>query len=1074
MKFKKIQLSGFKSFVDPTTLTFPADMIGIVGPNGCGKSNIIDAIRWVMGEGSARTLRGGSMDDVIFNGSSARKPVGKASVELVFDNAAGRVGGGGGGMHSRFAEISIRRTLARDEPSEYFLNNTRCRRRDIADIFHGTGLGPRSYSIIEQGMVSRIVEAKPEELRAFVEEAAGISRYKERRRETETRIRHTRENLQRVEDIRRELEAQLRRLQRQSQQARRYQALKQEEHEVNTQLLALRWREEEERLAAVNAEVSRLQTESEGKVARVRESEARMEEMRAAHAGEQESLNLAQARFYSVQADISALEQRMELARETHARQQSGLQQAREEVEKARRHVQGDREKRGAVEADIAQLQPRLMQLQAEREQAAEALARASGDLEAELAELDKRIRERRKALEARRGGTDQVRARLQAAAARLASLRDLQRHALGEDDQALAAWLQDSGLDQLPRLAGRVRVSGGWERALDRLLGDKLSALCADSVELAAAPPAGPGLVLVERGGKGEGEGGRTGRLLNYVECDEVDLGEWLAGVRTAENLPEALRRRRELAPGECVATRDGVLAGRRWLSYPPSAGHEDGFGDGVLQREQEIEKTTAAHAQIEKELQERAEVDEAAQAELAGLEEQRVARQQRWNEHAADLAELHKRLGQSDESGGGEGGADSGGEHGEGGAPLQSAAVFGAGGDDDGGALRKSLKKLRGRVEATSNAFRECELKLQSLQATRDSLLEQEQRAGERLAHLLGQEQGLSRDLESAAAPGDDAARQLEALLKQKVEAEQKLQQARRKVEQLDEQLRAAAAARQQLEQEAQEARGAVEEKRVARQEFVTRQQTLREQMEETGAELKEVVDALPEDAEAAAWDSRLAAIRSKVERIGAVNLVAIDEFEEQSQRKEYLDRQSEDLNSALQTLEEAMRKIDRETRTRFKETFERLNGGFQEYFPRLFGGGSAALELTGDDYLSAGVTVTARPPGKRNSTIHLLSGGEKALTAVALLFSLFELNPAPFCLLDEVDAPLDDANVERYCETLRSMAQKTQLIFVTHNKITMEAASVLMGVTMGEPGVSRLVSVNVEEAVQMAAEQ
>ncbi|MDD9870686.1 MAG: AAA family ATPase [Gammaproteobacteria bacterium] len=1071
MKFKKIQLSGFKSFVDPTTLTFPADMIGIVGPNGCGKSNIIDAIRWVMGEGSARTLRGGSMDDVIFNGSSARKPVGKASVELVFDNAAGRVGGG---MHSRFAEISIRRTLARDEPSEYFLNNTRCRRRDIADIFHGTGLGPRSYSIIEQGMVSRIVEAKPEELRAFVEEAAGISRYKERRRETETRIRHTRENLQRVEDIRRELEAQLRRLQRQSQQARRYQALKQEEHEVNTQLLALRWREEEERLAAVNAEVSRLQTESEGKVARVRESEARMEEMRAAHAGEQESLNLAQARFYSVQADISALEQRMELARETHARQQSGLQQAREEVEKARRHVQGDREKRGAVEADIAQLQPRLMQLQAEREQAAEALARASGDLEAELAELDKRIRERRKALEARRGGTDQVRARLQAAAARLASLRDLQRHALGEDDQALAAWLQDSGLDQLPRLAGRVRVSGGWERALDRLLGDKLSALCADSVELAAAPPAGPGLVLVERGGKGEGEGGRTGRLLNYVECDEVDLGEWLAGVRTAENLPEALRRRRELAPGECVATRDGVLAGRRWLSYPPSAGHEDGFGDGVLQREQEIEKTTAAHAQIEKELQERAEVDEAAQAELAGLEEQRVARQQRWNEHAADLAELHKRLGQSDESGGGEGGADSGGEHGEGGAPLQSAAVFGAGGDDDGGALRKSLKKLRGRVEATSNAFRECELKLQSLQATRDSLLEQEQRAGERLAHLLGQEQGLSRDLESAAAPGDDAARQLEALLKQKVEAEQKLQQARRKVEQLDEQLRAAAAARQQLEQEAQEARGAVEEKRVARQEFVTRQQTLREQMEETGAELKEVVDALPEDAEAAAWDSRLAAIRRKVERIGAVNLVAIDEFEEQSQRKEYLDRQSEDLNSALQTLEEAMRKIDRETRTRFKETFERLNGGFQEYFPRLFGGGSAALELTGDDYLSAGVTVTARPPGKRNSTIHLLSGGEKALTAVALLFSLFELNPAPFCLLDEVDAPLDDANVERYCETLRSMAQKTQLIFVTHNKITMEAANILMGVTMGEPGVSRLVSVNVEEAVQMAAEQ
>lgn len=1068
MKFKKIQLSGFKSFVDPTTLTFPADMTGIVGPNGCGKSNIIDAIRWVMGEGSARTLRGGSMDDVIFNGSSARKPVGKASVELVFDNAAGRVGGGVGGVHSRFAEISIRRTLARDEPSEYFLNNTRCRRRDIADIFHGTGLGPRSYSIIEQGMVSRIVEAKPEELRAFVEEAAGISRYKERRRETETRIRHTRENLQRVEDIRRELEAQLRRLQRQSQQARRYQALKQEEHEVNTQLLALRWREEEQRLAAVNAEVSRLQTAVEGQVARVRESEARMEEMRAAHAGGQEKLNQAQARFYSVQADISALEQRMELARETHARQQSGLQQAREEVEKARRHVQGDREKHAAVEADIAQLQPRLMQLQAERERAAEDLARASGDLEAELAELDKRIRERRKTLEARRGETDQVRARLQAAAARLASLRDLQRHAMGEDDQALVAWLQDSGLDQLPRLAGRVRVSGGWERALDRLLGDKLSALCADSVELASAPPAGPGLVLVERGGEGEGKGGgRAGRLLNYVECGEVDLGEWLAGVRTAENLSEALRLRRELAPGECIATRDGVIAGRRWLSYPPSAGHEDGFGDGVLQREQEIEQTTAAHAEIQSQLQERADADEAAQAELAGLEEQRVARQQRWNEHAADLAELHKRLGQSDESGGGEAGGETG-------APLQSAAVFGAGGDDDGGALRKSLKQLRGRVEATSNAFRECELKLQGLQATRDSLLEQEQRAGERLAHLLGREEDLSRDLESAAAPGDDAARQLEGLLKQKVAAEQKLQQARRAVEQLDEQLRAAAAARQQLEQEAQEARGAVEEKRVARQEFVTRQQTLREQMEETGAELKEVVDALPEDAEAAAWDGRLADIRRKVERIGAVNLVAIDEFDEQSQRKEYLDRQSADLNSALQTLEEAMRKIDRETRARFKETFERLNGGFQEYFPRLFGGGSAALELTGDDYLSAGVMVTARPPGKRNSTIHLLSGGEKALTAVALLFSLFELNPAPFCLLDEVDAPLDDANVERYCETLRSMARKTQLIFVTHNKITMEAANVLMGVTMGEPGVSRLVSVNVEEAVQMAAEQ
>jgi chromosome segregation protein len=1169
MRLKHIKLSGFKSFVDPTTISVPADLVGVIGPNGCGKSNVIDAVRWVMGESSAKTLRGDSMADVIFNGSSARKPVGKAAVELVFDNNQGKAPG----AYASYSEIAIRRELSRDGQSNYYINKDRCRRRDITDIFLGTGLGPRSYSIIEQGMVSRIIEAKPEDLRVLIEEAAGISKYKDRRRETETRIRHTRENLARVQDIRSELETQLRRLKRQSSAAARYKELKQEERLLKAQLLSLRWRELDRQVGERDRVLATRQQQVDARLADQRGVERRIEELRQRQTEANEVLNKVQGSYYRAGAEIASVEQEIAHLRETRQQQQQELERLFEARGEADTHLSSDIERIGELERQLGDLSPRLEQadrqfniVQAEQEQAEREFHawqmeweqfgrvasqpdqdrevqktrlseheqqirrlidrenRLDADLQhiedelssAENEELADRITEmgeRCLSLERDMDGIeaaiqaareqlaldtrdiDELRNRRHSLEARLESLQEMQAAALGENDPDLAQWLASTDLNEAPRLAAELRVADGWERAADRVLGARVGAVRVESLDrlgAAAAGFSGSELYLVERSVGHSAAPGRWQRLSDVISCDQFDLTPWLRDIFTAEDIVEALARRPQLGPRESVVTRDGAWVGPHWLALV----NDKVSRAGLMARENEIEKLAGEVTALQAAERNSAAGLDAARMSLAELEEALVQKRKNLAAENHQLSEARSRYARLEAHR----------------SELQSRRERLL---HDLGDVHQHLQQLRGAVDQANTLLGKAKRAALQLAEQRDALLarrdqlrdalnqvnerantDRESRHAlamdhqrwnteleavrERAKRLQAQEtvmQRRQRELDGMLSDGGqprlDLEQKLAALLAKRIEVEKELGQARDTVSEIDESLRAQAQGRAGLEQGVQSAREELEQASMERQEIKVRRDTVFEQIREADFDASALLEQLPEEASVEAWQEDLDRVCKRIDRIGPVNLVAIEEYEEQSQRKAYLDKQHQDLVEALATLESVIQKIDRETRMLFKETFESLNQRFQGFFPRLFGGGSAYLELTGNDLLETGVGVMARPPGKRNSTIHLLSGGEKALTAVSLLFSFFDLNPAPFCMLDEVDAPLDDANVERYSEVLKTLADRTQLIFITHNKITMERADILIGVTMGEPGVSRLVAVDVEEAMQIAAQ-
>lgn len=1169
MRLKTIKLAGFKSFVEPTTIPITGNLIGIVGPNGCGKSNIIDAIRWVMGEMSAKTLRGDSMADVIFNGSNTRKPVAQASVELVFDNSDGRAGG----PYARFAEISIRREAGRDGQSDYYLNKTRCRRKDIVDLFLGTGLGPHSYSIIEQGMITRIIEARPEELRGFIEEAAGISRYKERRRETENRIRHTRENLARVEDIRQELATQLEKLKRQARAAERYKELKQEERLVRAQLLAMRHRDLSAQIAEHDARLAQLETDREAAMARVRAVEAEMERLRARHAEAMERFQAVQEEFYTTSNEITRLEEACAHARETRAkleREQERLEQSLREIDA---HRQADEARSAELAARLAELAPRLEAARGEYEATAAARANAEQalahwqaewealgaahaervkqreqaaarlqSLEQQLAQYTARrarLAEEAAAIEARLAeiapqslrreaaecdgacdALEQALARIedeiktaraererlaaehaaargeeQALAARLAGLEAQQ--AATPDVERLRQWLEAVGLADAPRLASRLEVESGWEKAVERVLGELLAGLCVASLPRVEARGAVPSLALFELGpplpaSRAAAAAEAAAETLLDKIRGEVDLAPWLGGIYTAETLDEALARRATLGARESIVTRQGEWVGPNWMVVGEASPERRGF----LARAREIASLSQALGERREALARLAAAAAEALARLQALEAQREEQRRRLSEQHRRRAALRERLGHDEaqwkqldarltqlrqEQ------AELDAQHRRDAEALERFAVELAeaeGAFDTHAARHAELAAAREARQSALDAARAAEQQardvLHRLEVEREGIetaLEAVRAGLERLDAQRAQLSARRAELQNeiAALPSDEALQvRLDEALRRRLEIEERLNATRGIVAEIDARLHEEEEARAAAEAEAEARRAAAEAERVARERLVAQREAVTEQLREAGYSAAEAVAGeIPPEATEAQWAERLEDLAQRIARLGPINLAAIQEFEEAAERKGYLDRQSEDLTQALATLEEAIRKIDRETRTRFKETFDRLNERFQNFFPRLFGGGSAYLELTEDDLLEAGVTVMARPPGKRNSTIHLLSGGEKALTAVALLFALFELNPAPFCLLDEVDAPLDDVNVARYGETLKALAERTQLIFITHNKLTMEIAEVLIGVTMSEPGVSRLVAVDVDEAMRMVAQ-
>lgn len=1163
MRLSKIKLAGFKSFVDPTTFNLPSNLVGIVGPNGCGKSNVIDAVRWVMGEMSAKHLRGDSMADVIFNGSASRKPVGTASIELFFDNADGSIGG----QYAQYAEISLRRTISRDGTSSYFLNNTRCRRKDITDLFLGTGLGSRSYAIIEQGMVSRLVDAKPDEMRTYVEEAAGISKYKERRRETETRIQHTRDNLARLNDLREEITKQLDYLQRQAKSAERYKDLKARERRLEAELLTIRLTDLDRALEAARLELSRRQTELEAAVAEQRRIEAAIATARETHVSATEVFNAAQSEHYATQSEISRLEQSIAHGRELRDRQQADLSQTREQTAAIVTEMAADQTRLAEIASVLDRIEPDLERSrQAESaaaatlrqaEQAVESWQHAWHEFNLELKELHRgvqveqtriehllaqvaQVARQRQALDAELGNialpelaerllgqsrlADQSEARaadlqaqldsmtqegddlraqelrwggdfeeltaaLASSEGQLSALRAVQDAALGADDSSLADWLARERLAERPRLAQQLRVDDAWLLAVETVLGDFLQAVAVerDAGYLGRIPDTQ--VTLVECSDTGRVSAG-PGTLLAHV-AEPGSVAGILAEVLTARDVAEAVDIRRRLAAHQSVITPDGVWLGHGWVRV--NRGQRSRAG--ILAREQRLRELQGAVAGYQARILDIEQLRQQARDRIGELARRRTDLTAAFNaanrDHAESIAVLENLRTEVSRAGDRRTALETQLER----VIAEAAALEGTLGDarvrerqvatdldtlegrrpvlqqqqeqllSGYNQARTAAEETRSEAARLGIEFEGRRVARESIQSTLARLQSQRRQLDERAARL---------EADVAAAEPAIRARQdeLAVFLERQLAVDRTLVARREDLERVEASVRNLEGARSVTERQASTLREGVETARIEVRELEVRRESVVEAFAANGAVPEDVLRDMPAEAEAGRWQELLEEVRRKIDRLGPINLAAIDQFNEQSERKKYLDTQNDDLTAALDTLEQAIRKIDRETRSRFQETFDNINDGLKRIFPRLFGGGHAYLSLEGEDILSAGVTVMARPPGKRNSHIHLLSGGEKALTAVALIFSIFELNPAPFCLLDEVDAPLDEANVGRFCDIVREMSQRVQFMVITHNKSTMEMVHQLTGVTMNEPGVSRLVSVDLDAAVQLAA--
>ncbi|TNF37733.1 MAG: chromosome segregation protein SMC [Gammaproteobacteria bacterium] len=1167
MRLSKIKLAGFKSFVDPTTIHFPSNLTGIVGPNGCGKSNTIDAVRWVMGESSAKHLRGESMEDVIFSGSSSRKPVGQASVELVFDNSEGKIEG----PYAQYNEISAKRVVTRDGKSNYFLNGTKCRRRDIADLFLGTGLGPRSYAIIEQGMISRLIEAKPEELRIFLEEAAGISKYKERRRETENRIRHTRENLARLDDLREEIDKQLAHLQRQSRTAERFKELKTEERLLKAEHLSLRWRDLKKQMENRDKAIQEEQTRLEQVMADQRSVEASLEQEREHRNEANESLNAVQGRFYKLGSEISRLEQSIQHQKELYQRQQNDLRElesALEEVEitleKDREHLeeitlmlaesepqlelqresqmaannnlheaeqamhewqsaweeynrrasqpsqtaQVERTRMEQLERHVAQLQQRLQRIAEEqqnlsgeefeieleklREQALQA-EEQKGELEQRVSDVLDAINRHRQQVNQLNQEQDTIRRQLHDHRGRLTSLEALQQAALGKTEKAVTSWLESQGMANNARLAENLDVEAGWEKATETVLGQYLEAVCVDGIDKVAGVLDGlheGHVTLFDTAASVSTTSAEANRLAGKVRS-QVALGHLLQGVYAADDLNQALSLRGQLVDGESVITRDGIWLGKNWLRVA----RDKDAKSGVLAREQEIKQLEQQLETLElraeeieqriqtnrSDLQQQEQRREQIQAELnqshsqcAQLQAQITARQSRLEQMQSrhgqlqqEAGEIHKQIERENEDM-----ETARRKRNEAMVEMEQLSREREQLTERRESIQQRLQEARSKAQNEREAMHELAIQIESKRTTKRNLDQNIERMMRQLEQQQQRRGELKQMLSAGEEPVEKMQDELEVFLAQRLEVEEQLTEARKTVESIDNDLRNKEQSRHEFEQKAQLIRTSLEQAKLNSQEVRVRCQTVQEQLDETEYKAEELLEKLGEQARIDDWQRKLDDVTQKIARLGPINLAAIDEYQEQLKRKEYLDSQHADVTEALDTLEKAIAKIDKETRSRFKETYEHVNSRLQEMFPRLFGGGQAYLEMTGDDLLNTGVMVMARPPGKRISHIHLMSGGEKALTAVALVFAIFELNPAPFCMLDEVDAPLDEANVGRFCNLVRDMSKRVQFIFITHNKTTMELSEHLSGVTMREPGVSRLVSVDVEEARKMVA--
>ncbi len=1171
MRLNSIKLSGFKSFADPTHFHLPGQLVGVVGPNGCGKSNIMDAVRWVLGESKASELRGESMQDVIFNGSGHRKPASRASVELIFSNEDARAGG----QWNQFAEIAVKRVLTRDGNSGYYINGQSVRRRDVHDVFLGTGLGPRAYAIIGQGTISRIIESKPEELRLFLEEAAGVSKYKERRRETETRLRDTRDNLTRVEDILRELTSQLDKLERQAEVASRYRQLQDDGLRKLHQLWFLRHRDAASEQQRVEREVAAAVNALESRTAELRQGEAELETVRQAHYAAGDELHAAQGLLAEAALEVSRLEERIRYAVEGRQRAEQRLAelvaqtaqwsdrraQATADLEHLAVQVESADERSEVLAAQTEDHSERLPALEdalraaqaaastqrtlvAGVQQQIQLLAGDSRNLEdqsrQQQARRDKLAGEKRQLAAPDAERLEQLRAQSAAAdeasaladerlaelghqvpaldearrvaqaelnaqstrqsdlSARLDALRALQEKV--QTDGKLRPWLARHGLDSLAALWTRIHIETGWETALEAALRDRLHALEVGRLDTmrafaADAPPAKlvfftpPAAPAAAAQSATAGLADLADRLRIGDAAVAALLADWLAGVRTADSLDDALAARSQLAAGELVITREGhAVSAHAVAFYAP-----DSEQSGLLARAQEIENLvlqlraqtliaeesrsaqvraeaaySAASAQLATARRESTDSQGQAhrlQVELLRLTQQDEQTTARAAQLAEELAEVDARLEDIQERRAvGEARFETLdielGDEQQRHAELDDAVI----------AAERALGSAREQLRALEREAQESQFTLRSLAARRGELQRGIDTASQQIAANAATEAQINEELLRLADVSAQSG--LQEALALRLERESALAAQRSEYDDLTARLRRADEQRLMHEQSLQPMRDRITTLQLEAQAAQLGGAQYLEQLVAAAVDFEALSAGIEQDG------VRLAGLQSEIDRInrdiaalGAVNLAALDELNASSERKAFLDAQNADLLDAIATLEGAIHKIDLETRDLLGNTFNQVNEHFGRMFPSLFGGGQARLVMTGDEILDAGVQVMAQPPGKKNSTIHLLSGGEKALTAIALVFAIFQLNPAPFCLLDEVDAPLDDANTERYARLVKEMSKGTQFLFISHNKIAMEMAVQLIGVTMQEQGVSRIVAVDMAEAVSLA---
>ena len=901
MRLSKIKLSGFKTFVEPTTLSLPSTIVGIVGPNGCGKSNVIDAVRWVLGESSAKYLRGESMSDVIFNGSSTRKPVSTATIELLFDNTDKKVGG----EYSKYNEISTKRVITRDGQSRYFLNGTKCRRKDITTLFLGTGLGPRSYAIVQQDTISKLIEAKPDDMRIFLEEAAGVSKYKQKRKETESRIKNTRENLNRLNDLREEIEKQLRRLKTQSNAAKRYKKYKSREKEIHAEVLFTKINGILSKLKDNQEEVKQHQSAFDQNLTELRKTEADIEEQRMVDAEATQNFNNAQKDHFELQSKIARLEQSIEYEKELESQKSFNVQEIQKELERINKEHKEDSVQINQISSTLSKLEQTI-----------------------------------------------------------------------------ITASSIVNGLEQsLNTLEGTLQGVSEQNESITNEINELNTVVETESVKIS---------------------------VLSKQMTQIDDQKRTIKNLHEAESIFKQLEKEIESSKIYFDPQSFEIITNKLDL-----------LGEKLVS---------------------------------LSLKFQTIEQEITQNEGQIDSSKKNLKLAKG---------------------KLDELATDKEKLDQQKIDLSNEINTYKQRINSQRPSLQKLELKAESNRSTISALKNAMNRLESQKTQIKAKSLEITKGTRKKSDPTAEVKEQLESLLNHSLESEQTLNTLRKQLEIIQTTLRNYEIDRTNKNAEVNQAREILEKYKLSIRELEVRKEGLDDQLSANGYSYELIKEKVVETLNETELEQELEKILRSIERLGPINLAASNEYEEEAKRKDNLDSQFDDLNRALDTLNGAIKQIDDESMKRFNETFAKVNIGLKKHFPRLFDGGKAYLELEKDDSLDGGVFVMARPPGKRNSNIHLLSGGEKALTAVALLFSIFELNPAPFCLLDEVDAPLDDTNVGRFCEIVREMSDSVQFVVITHNKTTMELTKQLIGVTMSEPGVSRLVSVDLDEAVALTEE-